>query len=323
MKVLFAILILTFLIGSGKVYSQQKSSPETEPLKYSIRVNFPVNVHHTYTFTEISKITRYFSDGTSKQFNRELTYYFGLRAPNDASKDGFNQIEVSVDSLQYRFSDGDTTIFFNSQADDMRMPGNDDYKIASIPLGMSYIVTYSPYNEIVKIEGDRLETQREYLTNPATGPSDSLVKNTWLIGLSDFALSNYFDIVKSIPPTFKAAKDTSWTTAVPVSIENTQFIDSAKFTLKQITPKNYVIEGQSTKFTPLATNARMFNIMKLLHLSDAKGTANYTLMIHPRGTVNEFKALYKIDLTYPLLSDEFKQTIETTRHWKLDNMYMW
>jgi hypothetical protein len=323
MKVLFAILILTVLIGSERVYSQQKASPGTEPVAYSIRVNFPVNVHHTYTFTEISKITRNFSDGTSKQFNRELTYFFGLRAPNDASKDGFNQVEVTVDSLRYKFSDGDTTYYFDSQADDMRMPGIDDYLISAIPLGMTYSVVYSPYNEIVKIDGDRLEAQRGYLTNPATGPSDSLLKYTWLIGLSDFVLSNYFDIVKSIPPTFKAAKDTTWTAAVPVSIENSQFVDSAKFTLKQITPKNYVLEGQSEMFTPLPTNARMFNIMKLLPLSDVKGTANYTLMIHPRGTVNEFKAVYKVDLTYPLLSDEFKQTIETTRHWKLDNMYMW
>ncbi|PKL86322.1 MAG: hypothetical protein CVV22_03975 [Ignavibacteriae bacterium HGW-Ignavibacteriae-1] len=323
MKVFFAILILTVLIGSESLYSQEKASPGTAPMTYTVRVNFPVNVHHSYTFTEISKITRNFSDGTTKQFDRELTYYFALRAPNDASKDGFNQVEVSVDSLEYKFSDGDTIIFFNSQADDMRMPGNDDYKIASIPLGMTYLITYSPYNEIVKVEGDRLEAQRNYLTNPATGPRDSLVKNTWLIGLSDIVLNNYFDIVKSIPPTFKATKDTSWAKAVPVSIENSQFIDSAKFTLTQITPKNYVIEGQSQKFTPQASHVRMFDIMRLLQLSDVTGTANYTMMLHPRGTVNEFKAVYKLDFTYPLLSEDFKQTIETTRHWKLGNMYMW
>ncbi|MCO5251522.1 MAG: hypothetical protein M9949_08890 [Candidatus Kapabacteria bacterium] len=323
MKVFFAILILTVLIGSESLYSQEKASPGTEPMTYTVRVNFPVNVHHTYTFTEISKITRNFSDGTSKKFDRELTYHFGLRAPNEASKDGFNQIEVSVDSLEYKFSDGDTTIVFNSQADDMRMPGIDDYKIASIPLGMTYKITYSPYNEIVNVEGDRLEAQREYLTNPKTGPSDSLVKNTWLIGLSDGILNNYFDIVKSIPPTFKAAKDTSWTKAFTVSIENSQFIDSAKFTLSQITPKNYVIVGQSEKFTPQASNVRMFDILRLLKLSDVTGTANYTMMLHPRGTVNEFKAVYKLDFTYPLLSEDFKQTIETTRHWKLENMYMW
>lgn len=323
MKLLFAVFMIAIISGINNLISQEKASPGTEPMLYTIKANFPVNVHHTYVFKETSKITRSFSDGTSKQFNRELTYYFGLRAPNPVSKDGFTTVEVTVDSLEYRFSDGDTTIYFNSQADDMRMPNIDDYRISSIPLGMTYNATYSPYSEIVKVDGERLDWQIEYLTNPATGPSDSLVKHTWLIGLSDFNLNNYFDVVKSITPSFKAAKDTSWTIPIKVALENSRFVDTARFTLKQITPRNYLIEGQSENITAIPSQVRMFNIMRLLQLSEAKGTSTYSMMVHPRGTITELKANYKIEFSYPLLSDEFSQTVETTRHWQMQNMYMW
>lgn len=176
MKFSMLLTILGLFFFTYFLNAQQKASPDKEAITYTIKANFPVNVSHKYVFTEKSKITREFSDGSSSVFNRELKYYFSLRAPNETSKDGFTLVAVSVDSLEYKFDDGQNTVFFHSQADDMRMPGSDDYRIQVIPLGMSYYVTYSPYHEIVKMEGERLEEQREYLINPQTGPSDSLVK---------------------------------------------------------------------------------------------------------------------------------------------------
>jgi len=314
MRTILLLSVLCLGLFSENLYSQQKAAPDSEALTYTIKANFPVNVSHKYTYTEKSKITREFSDGTANTFNRELKYYFSLRAPNETSKDGFSMIYVSVDSLEYKFEDGQTTVFFNSQADDMRMPGTDDYRIHVIPLGMSYFVTYSPYHEIVKMEGERLEGQREYLLNPATGPSDSLVKNTWLIGLSEFMLNNYFDIIKRIPPDFKASKDTSWVRAIPVALEGSRFLDSVQFSLKQITPRSYVLEGESRSINAIPSMARMFNIQRLMQLGEAKGVSKYTMMMHPRGTVNELKAEYQVEFNYPLLSDSFIQKVETTPH---------
>lgn len=149
------------------------------------------------------------------------------------------------------------------------------------------------------------------------------LKNTWLIGLSEFMLNNYFDIIKRVPPEFKASRDTSWVRAIPVALEGSRFLDSVKFSLKQITPRNYVIEGVSQNISAIPSMARMFNIQRLLQLGEAKGTSKYTMMMHPRGTVNELKAEYLVEFTYPLLSDSFTQKVETTRHWELVNMYMW
>jgi hypothetical protein len=84
-----------------------------------------------------------------------------------------------------------------------------------------------------------------------------------------------------------------------------------------------VIEGVSQNISAIPSMARMFNIQRLLQLGEAKGTSKYTMMMHPRGTVNELKAEYLVEFTYPLLSDSFTQKVETTRHWELVNMYMW
>ena len=322
-SILSAVLGLMFL--STSLFSQdspKKAEKPHEPM-YKILVRFPVNVSNKYIYKESSKITRTYSNAKTQDFSRDLTYHFSLRAPSAVDKDGFQLIEVSVDSLEYKFTSKDTTIYYNDQRDDLRPPKLDDFNNKMVPLGLNFQMTYSPYQEVAKVGGDMLVEKRNYLTDPKTAPQDELNKTTWVNGLQDESLLNIFDVVKGFPPNHKIDVDSSWDKALICEVEGSRFTDSVTFTLANFNIQSYTFKGVSKKIMPIESVVRMFGLSQIIDYTNAEGTSEYLIKMHPRGSVNQIDANYNIELTYQVANDFIKQKVETKKTWILDKMYKW
>lgn len=316
-------LLSVLILFSANIYSQSERTQKAGEPMYKILVRFPVNVSKKYVYKENSKITRVFSNNAKQEFNRELTYHFSLRSPSPVDKDGFQLIEVSVDSLEYKFTNKDTTIYFNDQRDDLRPPKFDDYQNKMVPLGLDFQMTISPYQEIAKVDGEMLINKRNYLTDPKTAPEDELNKATWINGLSDESLLNYFDVIKGFPPQHKIDIDSSWNKAIPCEIEGGRFIDSVQFTLTNFNIQSYTFKGISTNMIPKESLVRLFGLSQLIDFTNVEGTSEYTIKMHPRGSINQIDANYNVELTYQVANDFIKQKVEVTKSWFLEKMYNW
>jgi hypothetical protein len=301
----------------------QKVSKQSDEILYKILARFPVNVSNKYVYKETSKITRILSNGNSQNFDRELTYHFSMVAPSPVNKDGFQEIDVSVDSMQYKFTNKDTVIYFNDQNDDSRPPKIDDYQIKMVPLGLNFQLTYSPYQEVAKVGGDMLLEKRTYISNPETAPSDELIKQTWVAGLKDEALMSLFDVVKGIPPLQKIAIDTAWSKQVLSNVEGCNFIDSVEFKLTNFNIQSFIIKGTSKSFRPFPEQIRLFGLTQLVDFVDVKGNSEYNIKMHPRGSVNQIDIKYNLEMKYDVGKDIVIQKVETNKSWFLEKMYNW
>lgn len=322
-NVITLILFSSFLVFSSSLPSNAQGAEKPHEPMYKILAKFPVNVSNKYVFKEESKITRIYSNGTSKDYRRELVYHFSLRAPSAVNKEGFQLIEATVDSLEYKFTSPDTTIYFNDQRDDLRPPKLDDYNNKMVVLGLDFQMTYSPYQEVAKFGGEMLLEKRNYLTDPKTAPQDELNKATWVNGLEDESLLNYFDVVKGITPMHRVDIDSSWDKAFIVDLEGGRFIDSVTFTLTNFNIQNYTIKGISKGFTPKEKLVRLFGLSQLIDYTNAEGSSEYTIKMHPKGSVTEINAKYNAILTYQVANDYIQQKVETNRTWTLEKMYNW
>jgi hypothetical protein len=315
---LFVFVPLTILSQEA----EKSAAVPHEPM-YKILTRFPVNVSNKYVYKEHSKITRIFSNNNTLDFSRELTYHFSLRAPSPIDKSGFQLIEVSVDSMEYKFTNKDTTIIYNDQRDDLRPPKIDDFQIKFVPIGTDFQMTYSPYQEVAKVGGEMLLEKRKYVSDPKTAPSDELLKATWVNGLQDESLLNVFDVVKGFPPQHKVDIDSTWMKAIICEVEGSRFIDSVEFKLTNFNIQSFTIEGSSKALIPIPHLQRVFGLSQLIDFTNVTGENKYTIKMHPRGSVNQIDVDQNIELTYQVADDFIKQKVETKKSWFLEKMYNW
>ena len=322
-SILVPLFLAMFLPFTGISQSSENSPEKPHEPMYKILTKFPVNVSNKYVYKENSKIQRIFSNNTTQNFDRELTYHFSLRAPSAIDKEGFQLIEVSVDSMEYKFTNKDTTFYYNDQRDDMRPPKVDDYQIKMVPLGLNFQMTYSPYYEVAKVDGDMLIDKRNYVTEEKTAPTDEMIKATWVNGLQDESLKNLFDVIKGIPPIQKVDIDSTWTREIPSELEGSRFVDSVEFTLANFNIQSFIIKGVSKGILPKESMVRMFGLSQLIDFTNATGSSEYLIKIHPRGSVTQMDINQNYELVYQVANDFIKQKVETKKTWILEKMYNW
>jgi hypothetical protein len=314
------------LISLSNVFSQEKAVENKklkDPVTYTIKSKFPVNVQHVYTYTDSTIITRIFSDSSKQEFQRILTYYFTLREPSAIDSDGFAIVLVSVDSLEYFFKNKDTSIYYNSQADNLRPPKSNDYLINMVPLGLDFEMTYSPYQEVAKVWSETLINKRKYVTDPATAPTDDDVRFIWNDRLNDTPLLSCFDVVKGILPNLKTSIDSVWNDEIVLDIEGATIKDSVDFKLSSFNIKNYIIEGSVKLINKTNKPSRLFDIRSLSEVVSTRGKGDYKIKVNPHGTINELQINHDIEIKYKIQDDYLIQKINSKKHWKLNGMFRW
>jgi hypothetical protein len=320
------MLIIIIFMPLFNVFSQEKSVENkntSDPITYTIKAKFPVNILHVYTYTDSTKIIRIFSDSTKQEFHRVIKYYFTLRAPDTIDKDGFTTVIASVDSLVYSFKNKDTSYYYNTQSENIRPPKSNDYLLNMVPLGLDFEMTYSPYQEVAKVWSEILDNKRKYVTDPSTAPSDSDIKFIWNDRLSDIPLLSCFDIVKGILPNMKTYIDSTWNDEIVLDIEGAAIKDSVMFKLSSFNIKNYIIDGTVKSINYNNKFTRLFDIGTLAEVISINGKGDYKIKVQPRGTITELLINHDLNVQYKIQNDILTQKIITKKQWKLEGMYSW
>lgn len=311
---IISLSLICFLCFSGFLFSQ--SSKKKDDLSYSLKMKFPVNISNVYKMKEITNVKRSFSDSTNKEYTRDLTWYFTQKV-SSSSKDGFTVVEVVIDSVEYKFKEGEAEFKFNSQGDDPGVLTFEDVQSTTVPLGKSYEMTYNPYWEVSKIEGENLEWLRNYVLKDGK-VLDTLKKILWLDGISIERLSHITDIKKLTFPVGPVEPDSVWRSPFTIQLDGINFYDTLKTNIPKHTSGFQYIDGTTDKIFAQKNPTRFYGIKNtLVSIDSCKGKGTYSLTITPRGSIRTATADFNVEILARVNKETFKETIVTKINWEL------
>lgn len=314
--ILLAVLIsMQFTAFSQKHSDDAQKGPEV--LKYRPVHLFPKNVQNVYKYTDSSEVTRTFTDGTSTSYSRSVTFFFTVKQPGPTEK-GFTVVETSIDSVRYWFKEKKAEITWDSQdemAGGINLP---DLKAQTVPLGKYFDMTYSPYGEVAKIEGEKLDEYFDYINKYGKEMTDTVEVFLWKDGASLARLAQITNVRKILFLEEAIEKDSLWKTPLTIQFENINCFDSVEAKITRVQNGETRIEALAKSIRTLPGNYRFYGIKdRLLSVKSTSGGGIYTLDITPRGTIRRAEGSFEIEMLVPIKSDSFTQKIKNHCVWEL------
>ena len=192
-------------------------SQEEKAVTYDISFDMKTLVYHTYRFTENVSVTRVFEDSTINKYTKSVTYWFTAFIPGDKDENGFLKVEVSTDSMKYQFNSPKKNIDYSTQNFDQPLPISDiGFLNSFLSNNQKFFFIYSSYGDVAKIDGERLQKEREIHSKI----KDVEKRDFLLNALSDNTLEFKFDVTKGVYPTFQVNKDTNWISNANLFVNN-------------------------------------------------------------------------------------------------------
>lgn len=318
-------LFLSIVIVFSPIVLNAQGSADTGDDDYvkqfEINYNFETNVYYNYTYNEQTHVTRKFDNGGETKYTRDLTYWITLFSP-ERRKDGILHVKVQVDSLEYTLADMLDTTYYHSLSETLPPPfNNKDYAFHSIPLGMEYEITYSPYGEIANIESQMVDERRKQINDSVQGIKDPYWHQIWTIALSDQNLQFLADPQKNLLPDVLVTKDTLWQTSVINNYDGITLRDTVEVGITLFTPRNFILTAHSKRINMPGGEYPLYGVESLSKLTGISGTSDYKLKVTPRGHLNELIITNDVEMDFELGKNTFTQDVKTTHTWTLTRMY--
>lgn len=308
-----AIVSISF---SSELLSEPKGKSSAAP-GIKLKLNFPTSVRHIYQMSDTTVVYRTYSDSSTKKYTREYEFSMTERQLSDPEK-GFYKIDVSIDSLNYRFKDGEAVYDFNSQADNPGALTFEDLVVNSVPLGKDFEMTYSPYGEVIKIEGERLDWLKNYIEEEGKGLPDTVLKFFWLDGISLNHLKYVADTKKLIYPVYQVNVDSSWKSPFDFMINGMYYSDTAYAKITKIGDGEIHIQSKLNNIRALDKYGKFYNIKgQLLQIVKSQGTGYYNLVLSSKGTIKKAELVTNVDITVKVNRDVFTERISSKVVWDL------
>ena len=318
-----SFFICVLFISAGCLFAQEntQSAKASEPVKYLPVHKFPLAVQHVYMFTDTTEVTKTFPDSTRVKYYRELTHFFTV-TQNETSKDGFVTVEVTIDSTRYHLKDGKAEIFWDSQDENAGGVNLQDLMYASVPLGKYFDMTYSPYGEIAKISGEKMDAYFDYLNKNSSGFKDEVLKYLWFEGASIKRLANITDVIKIVFPDIKMGIDSIWKTPFNMQLDFINITDTLDARITDVTSGEITIDALSKSVDVLNGKYIFYGVKNmLLPVTKSSGGGTYRLTMSPRGAMKKAIANFDVNLQVPVQKDIFSINIKSSVHWVLLGQY--
>ena len=314
--ILLAVFIsMQFTAFSQKHTDDAQKGPEV--LKFRPFHLYPKNVLNIYKYTDSTEVTRTFVDGTSTSYNRAITFFFSLKQPAPTEK-GFATVETSIDSARYWLKEKNAEIRWDSQdemAGGINLP---DLKAQTVPLGKYFNMTFSPYGDVAKIEGEKLDEYFDYIKKYGKGLKDTIELFIWTDGASNSRLAQIGNINKILLPQEPIEKDSIWKTPLTLQFENINCFDSVEAKITSVQNGETRIEALAKSIKTVPGSYRFYGIKdRLLSVKSTSGGGIYTLDITPRGTIRKAEGNFEVEMIVPIKSDSFTQKIKNHCVWEL------
>lgn len=326
-KILCFTAIYLLLSNFSSLCYAQEAKKGNEPNKkdtlfYKIPIKYSATKSRVYTITEVADITRKYSDSTVKQYKREIIYYISQKAP-DAPQNGFQVINVSVDSLEYKLTDGSKVYEFSSIKNISGSSNFPDIQHTVVLLGRNYDLTYSPYYEITKYEGEDLDWLRDYITGTGNLNLDKMKEFIWLDGISNSRLNHIGDLIKLQIPLVEIQPDSVWYSKFAIQVNNIGFAGNAETRFVSSSDGNYRFEAIPKSITPVNNTVRLYDIVDLAEIKNYYCGGKYTLYINFQGIVNEAIGDFTTDVRYMVKREEIQEHIKSSYRILFINQYSW
>lgn len=320
---LVIIQIFTFLITININLAQEKGQQRESqlPPAYTLKANFRTQVYYNYVLNDTTKVKRIYADSSIKEFQRIISYYLTIMQP-DPPKDGFSKVEISIDSIYYKFIEGENVYHFsNIETANPSVFKFEDFQTYSVPMSMQFELTYSPYGEIAKIEGDRLAEKKNYIELLKNSIPDSIWYYNWTDGLSDIRLKHIGDVIKLIYPITPIYRDSIWYSPIELQIDGIHIIDTVELKVTGFWNNKYNIVGKFIKPETIWKKTKFYAIPNLslpYKLTSASGNLEQTLSA--AGLAQELKIHlhFKLQVGAPII---FEENITKNLYWNMVNSF--
>ena len=308
----FLFSLLLFSIANAQESAQTGIDKADEKPKYDVSFNIKPLVYHIYRFTETTKVKRVFEDETINEYEKSVTHWFTVFAPDPKNEEGFLLIEIKTDSMKYDLNAANMKVSYNTTNYDMDMPLNYmDFFTDYIQYGQSFNFLYSPYGDVARTYGEKLEAEkRDY------SKTHDLVKRSQILyALSEEKLKSSFDVPKSIYPPFEVTKDTSWESESQFFVCGVPLNGKLINTFDGYSKNEYHI---STKIDSLTLNSPIDNVIlpdldKNSKITSAVATGELKADLNTGGNINYLRVNLKALLKGELGNYKFNQVVETTQ----------
>lgn len=331
-----ATLALLFTLTPMRILSQEtgkqptSAAPQsTAPVKkYSLRVDWKDGVLHTYSVTEKTKVKRVYRDNIEKNYERETTYFLSMSSTG--TDKGFTKLRVVIDSLKYKFTEGNTILRYNSYDEkDNNIKGEfPDLTGTFACMSHQFEFRVAPTGEVASVSGvgenGDIDWLKDYINDPES-PMDTLQKILWLSCISPENLKMIADIPKGIiAGKMQIKADSVWTRQIGMRLDGINFSDTLASEVVSFAKSNFVISGESKALRPLSNQSvRMFGIPGLADIISGKGTGKVRLDMTSGGTVRKAEITYAADVEAKYKLEQFSENIQTTVLCTLIGQYKW
>lgn len=283
-------------------------------------LRFPVERLFEYVFTDTTAVQRIYSDSSTLDYTRTVTYYLSLEAV-EAPRDGLTSVQVTIDSLRYSFSSGGNTLSYkpNDQMP-LQFP---DFVTAVVPLNRQFQMYYSPYWDVAKVEGEMLDWLRNYIAEGGDVPNfDSLQQFVWLRNISLPVLAHYADPQKGALPNGRVTLDSVWKKPFTILADGIEFrqADARTRIVEQRGPV-FVLQTQCDSLQPTLERLKLYNIQRFVEIVGGSGTCTHTVELHKAGFVESAETMLTADVRCKVRNEVFTQKIRSRYHWKLRGQY--
>ncbi len=308
----FSTLVLVFILCLvGFIYAK-------EDIYYILKPKFRVNVIHLYKFTENTKVKRVLAEGDTLEYNRDVTYHISLYPPANP-QDGFQDVDVSIDSINYKFTDGKVTKVFNTMDMTPSPLSFQDYLMIGPTISQKYKLTYSPYGEVSKITGRSLQDAIKMLDHDVFGVKDPVKKQIWQNAYSFAHLIFLSDVTKNYFPQGKITRDSVWKKLVSLDLNRVYFQDTVKATIDDIKPSRYILKGSMDSLKAISNTAMLYDIKEPVQIKDAKGNGILDIDFTPAGVIEFVNGDFITNVEYDYKGKKIREIAETKLKWELLN----
>jgi hypothetical protein len=282
-------------------------------------LNYPADHEFSYVYTDSTEVERLYSDSSKLAYKRYVKYFITQRAMKDArGKDV--EVECNIDSMEYSFSSGESTISFTSK--DKGKLAFPDLLAANFPENRSFTIQYSPYNEVANVYGEQLDYWREYDEKYGAG-QDTMIRYIFLNSISNENLAHFGDIQHGIFPVGKVAKDSTWKKPYFMRVDGVNCRDdSAKSKITSYSNGLYTINTIANNLImPPTKRVRLYNIPFLVEVLGGQGNSQHTIEFTNRNFIKSSSAVVNLMMKARANNEVFTQKVRTHYRWDLKTIY--
>lgn len=313
--------------------AQQKipATGEAAKKKYSLKVDFPQNVASSYALTEKTTVQRDYRDNQKKNYQREVSYYFTMGKIGE-TEDGLTRVLCNLDSLNYSFTQGETTLNYNSQNSRASNVKGDfaDLVYAQSILNHQFVLLMDKKNMVVGVTGkgepNDIEWLRNYILVEVADIMDTAQKFLWLDGISDNRVTTLTDLNRGlIRERMTVAEDSSWSRPAILRLDGIEFSDTLTAKVTGLSRGVVSIECTSSGLKAnTAREQRFFGIPAPATIeSTVSGSGKTKLKVNQQGSIRGYEADYSAVIKGRHKNENFVQSITTSVRCSILNQFGW